>query len=96
MEPIEYFEKQLDRTDKWLSFAEAKNAALIALNLAMCGVIVKWIGKPEIDPFCVKRLLIADLVLFIISLLIARECKIVCVNRYCMNLLYAPYWGKQR
>ena len=25
-----------------------------------------------------------------------RECKIVCVNRYCMNLLYAPYWGKQR
>ena len=24
------------------------------------------------------------------------ECKIVCVNRYCMNLLYAPYWGKQR
>ena len=27
---------------------------------------------------------------------IERECKIVCVNRYCMNLLYAPYWGKQR
>ena len=27
---------------------------------------------------------------------IAGECKIVCVNRYCMNLLYAPYWGKQR
>ena len=26
----------------------------------------------------------------------SRECKIVCVNRYCMNLLYAPYWGKQR
>ena len=24
------------------------------------------------------------------------ECKIVCVNRYCMNLLYTPYWGKQR
>ena len=24
------------------------------------------------------------------------ECKIVCVNRYCMNLLYAPYWGKRR
>ena len=28
--------------------------------------------------------------------LASRECKIVCVNRYCMNLLYAPYWGKQR
>ena len=30
------------------------------------------------------------------SALQERECKIVCVNRYCMNLLYAPYWGKQR
>ena len=28
--------------------------------------------------------------------IITWECKIVCVNRYCMNLLYAPYWGKQR
>ena len=28
--------------------------------------------------------------------IIRGECKIVCVNRYCMNLLYAPYWGKQR
>ena len=28
--------------------------------------------------------------------LVRGECKIVCVNRYCMNLLYAPYWGKQR
>ena len=31
-----------------------------------------------------------------VILSIHRECKIVCVNRYCMNLLYAPYWGKQR
>ena len=30
------------------------------------------------------------------QLLMLRECKIVCVNRYYMNLLYAPYWGKQR
>ena len=30
------------------------------------------------------------------NLRLKRECKIVCVNRYCMNLLYAPYWGKQR
>lgn len=71
LEPIEYFEKQLDRTDKWLSFAEAKNAALIALNLAMCGVIVKWIGNLGSDSLCVRRVLIVDLALFIISLLIA-------------------------
>ena len=31
-----------------------------------------------------------------LTVIAARECKIVCVNRYCMNLLYAPYWGKQR
>ena len=31
-----------------------------------------------------------------VKLIKERECKIVCVNRYCMNLLYAPYWGKQR
>ncbi len=31
-----------------------------------------------------------------IVFLFVGECKIVCVNRYCMNLLYAPYWGKQR
>ena len=31
-----------------------------------------------------------------VEFLVMRECKIVCVNRYCMNLLYAPYWGKQR
>ena len=49
LEPREYFEKQLDRTDKWLSFAEAKNAALVALSLAMSGVIVKWIGNPGTD-----------------------------------------------
>lgn len=31
----EYLEKQLERVDKWLSFAEAKNAALIAFNVAI-------------------------------------------------------------
>ena len=33
---------------------------------------------------------------YIVYQVLPRECKIVCVNRYCMNLLYAPYWGKQR
>lgn len=35
----EHFEKQLERTNTWLSFAEAKNAALIAFNVAMTGVL---------------------------------------------------------
>lgn len=37
---IEYLEKQLERTATWLSFAEAKNAALIALNVALIAVII--------------------------------------------------------
>ena len=71
LEPREYFEKQLDRTDKWLSFAEAKNAALVALSLAMSGVIVKWIGNPGTDSLRTRNFLTLDLWLFIISLLIA-------------------------
>lgn len=31
---IEFYEKQLERVNYWLSFAEAKNAALIVLNFA--------------------------------------------------------------
>lgn len=36
-----YFKEQLDRTNQWLSFAEAKNAALIVLDTAIIGFIVK-------------------------------------------------------
>lgn len=36
-----FFEKQLERTNYWLSFAEAKNAALIALNVAMIAFLAE-------------------------------------------------------
>ena len=32
---ISFFEKQLERVNYWLSYAETKNAAMIALNVAM-------------------------------------------------------------
>lgn len=35
----EFFEKQFENVNKWLSFAEAKNAALIAFNIAMLKII---------------------------------------------------------
>lgn len=35
----EYFEKQLERTNYWLSFAEAKNGGLLAFNIALIGVL---------------------------------------------------------
>lgn len=41
MKKIEkYFEKQLERTIGWVSFAEAKNGALIALNVAIMAFII--------------------------------------------------------
>ena len=35
---VEHFENQLNRVNTWLSFAEAKNAALIAFNVAILGI----------------------------------------------------------
>lgn len=37
-----FFEKQLERTNYWLSFAEAKNAVLIAFNAAAIAFIVNF------------------------------------------------------
>ena len=68
-------------------FLELLNHFEDAYSIAIDG---KWgSGKT----FFVKQ---AKLALETCNVSISRECKIVCVNRYCMNLLYAPYWGKQR
>lgn len=37
----EFLEKQLERTNYWLSFSEAKNAALVALNIAIIAVFMQ-------------------------------------------------------
>lgn len=38
----EYFEKQLEHTNYWLSFAEAKNAALLAFNIAVIAFVADF------------------------------------------------------
>jgi hypothetical protein len=58
-----FFEKQLERTNYWLSFAEAKNAALIALNVAM----IAFLAELKVECSAFKTLLIA---LFVISCVI--------------------------
>ena len=35
-----FFEKQLDRVNYWLAYAEAKNAAIIALNIAIAAAFI--------------------------------------------------------
>lgn len=37
---IEFFEKQFDRVNSWLLFAEAKNGTLLAINIAVIGCVI--------------------------------------------------------
>lgn len=46
----EHLEKQLERVNSWLSFAEAKNAALIAFNIALLAVLAQM--HSEFSLFC--------------------------------------------
>ena len=46
-----HFENQLERTNFWLSFAEAKNGAIIAINVALIAVLITIFDKAPL--FCV-------------------------------------------
>lgn len=46
-----HFEKQLERTNYWVSFAEAKNGAIIAINVALVAVLISIFDKAPI--FCI-------------------------------------------
>ncbi len=48
---VSHFENQLERTNYWLSFAEAKNGAIIAINVALIAVLITIFDKAPI--FCV-------------------------------------------
>ena len=37
---VEHFEKQLEMVNYWLAFAEAKNGAIIAINIAIMAVMI--------------------------------------------------------
>lgn len=63
MKNREFLAEQLNRVNSWLSFAEAKNAALIAFNVAILSVDMKM---PE-WALCIFR--IAILVSIVISLI---------------------------
>ena len=48
---VSHFEEQLERTNYWLSFAEAKNGAIIAINVALIAGLITVFDKAQI--FCV-------------------------------------------
>lgn len=43
-----FLEKQLERTTTWLSFAEAKNAAIVAFNIALAQICFDSLEKANI------------------------------------------------
>lgn len=59
-----FFEKQLERTNYWLSFGEAKNAALIALGVAM----IAFLAELKTESFVFRAIL---LMLFVVSCIIS-------------------------
>ena len=48
---MSHFENQLERTNYWLSFAEAKNGAIIAINAALIAALITIFDKAH--TFCV-------------------------------------------
>lgn len=59
---ISFLCTELERVDKWLSFGEAKNAALVAMNIALLSVGVE---------FKCKSLFLGLRICVVISMLIA-------------------------
>ena len=71
-----FFEKQLDRINTWLNFAEAKNAALIALNIALIAVMVNIFSNAK--------------VLTVITVAAAMVSSFICLISFLPNLTNTP------
>ena len=83
--PIYNMEKFLERCVDSILAQTYDNLEIILVNDG---------SKDRSDEICKKYASLDQRVIYVSQK--NGECKIVCVNRYCMNLLYAPYWGKQR
>lgn len=56
----EFLEKQFDRVNTWLSFAEAKNGVLIAFNIAVVTAIVDLLNEVTvISAVCIISLILS-------------------------------------
>ena len=67
-----FFDKEFANINHWLSFAEAKNAAVIALDTALIGIFTRIIVSETVSQNnCLLIFTIMVLVLIIISLILA-------------------------
>ena len=60
----EHFEKQLQQTNYWLSFAEAKNPAIIVFNVTLIGLLFDSLNENHI-------MFLISSILFVVSCLIS-------------------------
>lgn len=67
---LSHLEKQLEHTNYWLAFAEAKNAALLALNIAVIAVCSDMYSRDSSDRVSMQILFITIL-FYIVSSAIA-------------------------
>lgn len=63
----EFFSTQLERTNYWLSFAEAKNAGLLAINIAIIGILMEKGKILEMGRVAVLLCLLASSIICIVS-----------------------------
>ena len=65
-ETIEFLKEQLERTNYWISFAEAKNGAIVAINIALMTIIVDLFSyAAELCVFALSCLIVSNLICLI-------------------------------
>ena len=62
---ISFFEKQLERVNYWLSYAETKNAAMIALNVAICAALISMSLSDRLYVIAMVGLLVSTIILMV-------------------------------
>lgn len=68
MEKVDiFFEKQLERTNYWLSFAEAKNAAIVALNIAFVAAWRQIFDKSSVLFLVIVVLFASSIIIGLVS-----------------------------
>ncbi len=63
----EFLEKQLERTNTWLSFAEAKNAAIVAINVAVIAFVYSLKASPLFLGYAILILLTLSTLVSLVS-----------------------------
>lgn len=66
-ELVDFFEKQFDKINYWLSFSEAKNGALIALNVAIMAVLISMFEVIPVLSAIIMILLIISSIICLLS-----------------------------